>query len=421
MDSFELLNMYRKVLYCLLLISACLGAFRIVDFFKVFFKKSKLEETDKKARFAIVIPARNESKVIEGLLKSIKKQDYDQNLLDIYVCVREENDPTIEIAKKYDASTTCYLSKTKPDALNYLFKNMIKENKEYDAILIMDADNLIKKNFITEMNKSYQAGYQIGVGFRNNKEWNNGCVSACSALTFLMINSLQNKPNNEINKNMVVSGTGYYISYDLIKSFGGWPFTTLTEDYELSVYSTLNDIKIRYVDTAEFLDEQPTSFKVTMVQRLRWVKGYLQVHKKYKKDLNEIENTQSSTKFQKLKLKIGIWPFVLAIVSVVVYAISLISTALLGSIIELSSKKVFIDALLQLLFIIYAAMVVFSFVIFMLDIKRVKIKPFNLIKACLFNPIFLASYIPIMLKALRVEEVEWTPIVHTINKDDKDE
>ena len=75
MNGFELLIIYRKVLICFLLVSAFFGFFRIVDFFKAFMRKNSLQETNKKARFAIVIPARNESKVIEGLLKSIKKQD----------------------------------------------------------------------------------------------------------------------------------------------------------------------------------------------------------------------------------------------------------------------------------------------------------------------------------------------------------
>ena len=40
--------------------------------------------------------------MIESLLISIKDQNYNQELLETYVIVESEDDPTCEIAKKYD-------------------------------------------------------------------------------------------------------------------------------------------------------------------------------------------------------------------------------------------------------------------------------------------------------------------------------
>lgn len=421
MDGIVLLELYKRVLCYVLVLSALLGIFKISAFVKAFFRKDYLDDTSKKGKFAIVIPARNESKVIEGLLKSIKKQDYDQNLLDIYVVVRDECDPTVEIVKKYNATVKCVYANSKPEVLDYIFKYMIENKLEYDAVFIIDADNILKSNFITEMNKSYQMGYPIGLGYRNNKEWNNGVVSACSALTFFMINTFQNKPNNETNQNMVVSGTGYYIDYNLIKEFKGWPFTTLTEDYELSMYCTLNNIKIRYVESAEFLDEQPTSFKVSFIQRLRWVKGFIQSHRKYKNELNGIGNEETGSRIiAKLKTKIGIWPFVIAIVAVVIYIFMILGTLGVGYFIGLTNRQALAKALMNIVGIIYLALVIFSLLLFALEYKRINIKFINMIKASLFNPLFLAAYVVLIIKALKNEEVEWVPIVHSINKDDED-
>ncbi len=421
MDCSVLLNLYQNALIGILLACALLGSFRIKNFIKAFFKKTPLPDTNIKGKYAIVIPARNESKVIEGLLKSIKRQDYDQELLDVYVIVREEKDPTIEIAKRYGAITKSVYANNKSQVLNYTFKYMLESKKEYDALFIVDADNILKENYISEMNKAYQAGYPIGVGYRNNKEWNNGSVSACSALTFFMTNTLQNRPNNETNLNMVVSGTGYYISYKLIKEFEGWPFNTLTEDYELSVYCTINNIKIKYVESAEFLDEQPTSFKVSCIQRLRWVKGYLEVQKKYRKELSEVDDQSNATTLGKIKTKIGIWPFLLAIIGIIVYLFFLIVTVCLGPFAGLTNEVVIGKEILKLFLIIYISLVIFTLVLFLLEIKRINITFINLIKACLFNPIFLFAYVPLIIRAFKSKEIEWVPIAHTINKDDEDE
>ena len=50
-------------------------------------------------RIAILIPARNESKVIESLLISIENQS-SSILKDVYVIVEDEHDKTVDIVKK---------------------------------------------------------------------------------------------------------------------------------------------------------------------------------------------------------------------------------------------------------------------------------------------------------------------------------
>ena len=45
----------------------------------------------------------------------------------------------------------------------------ITKAKNYDAYFIFDADNILDKNYISEMNKSFMSGYDIGIGYRLNK------------------------------------------------------------------------------------------------------------------------------------------------------------------------------------------------------------------------------------------------------------
>ena len=54
--------------------------------------------------FCILIPARDESKVIEDLLKSIKNQTKPINMQDVYIIVESASDPTVNIAKTYGAT-----------------------------------------------------------------------------------------------------------------------------------------------------------------------------------------------------------------------------------------------------------------------------------------------------------------------------
>ena len=184
--------------------------------------------------FCVLIPARDESKVIEGLLKSLTLS---VNMQDVYVIVEDMSDKTVDICKKYNA--TVILRTTKKQRKGYALDEAIKQIKDYNLYFIFDADNIVDKNFFKEMKKTYEAGYDIGVGYRNCKNGNDNIISACSSLTFSMINTLGNDFRNKHNSNVIVSGTGFYIKGSWIKKWKGYPFHTLTEDYELSLYSII--------------------------------------------------------------------------------------------------------------------------------------------------------------------------------------
>ena len=59
----------------------------------------------------------------------------------------------------------------------------------------------------------------------------------------------------------------------------------VTEDIEFTADCIANGVTIGYCERAEFYDEQPTRLSVSWHQRMRWVKGYFQVYKKYGRQL----------------------------------------------------------------------------------------------------------------------------------------
>ena len=110
-------------------------------FFTRIFPKAK-----KNHKYAIVIAARNEEKVIGNLLDSIHKQDYPQDLITTFVVCDNCTDKTQEVALAHGA--ICYsryddIHKTKGFALQYLFE-CIKRDYGIDSFagyFVFDADN----------------------------------------------------------------------------------------------------------------------------------------------------------------------------------------------------------------------------------------------------------------------------------------
>ena len=162
----------------------------------------KNKKTDK---YCILIPARNESKVIEDLLISIENQTYKINPKDVYVIVENKEDKTVEITNKHKMNIIYrkdLTKKRKGYALDEAIKEILKQNKKYEAYFIFDADNILDKEYIKEMTKNIKEGYDIGISYRNTKNGDN-LVSGASALTFSMINTIGNTLKNKYTNKQI--------------------------------------------------------------------------------------------------------------------------------------------------------------------------------------------------------------------------
>ena len=73
----------------------------LIDYILSYFNSNVPKEKNNKGKFAILIPARDESRVIEELLNSILNQTRKINSDDVYVIVEEESDKTVELVKLY--------------------------------------------------------------------------------------------------------------------------------------------------------------------------------------------------------------------------------------------------------------------------------------------------------------------------------
>lgn len=380
----------------------------------------KFPNAKKQHKFAILIPARNESSVIEGILQSLQNQDYPKELFDAYVIVETETDPTVKICEKYENATAFVRPdlnvKSKGGALDHLLKHLIStgiaEEKGYEAYFIFDADNTLQTNFLTEMNKTFDAGYELSLSYRNSKNWNDGWVASCSALTFSMLNTFQNKCRARFNKNVLVSGTGFYISARIIHLLGGWPFQSLTEDVEISNYAVLNDIKATYNENTEHFDEQPISLKISWNQRIRWVKGHMQVSKKYSKKLIKSSLISKENRLGKLDFGLNIIPIAIPLATVIVYCLLTLGLGIAGVCLRVAPnlwQLAFINFTVALIGI-YAFFALYTLAMLLAERKHINITLKNAIICILMNPFFMALYLPIFLTALFKKEVKWKPI-----------
>lgn len=230
-------------------------------------------------KYAILIAARNEETVIGNLIDSIRQQDYPAELIDIFVVADNCTDNTAQAARELGAY--CYERqdsdhKTKGFALQYLVECIRKDYgiDAYEGYFLFDADNLLKKDFVSRMNDSFDAGEKIITSFRNTKNFDDNWISASYGLHWIRSARSEHRARSLFRLATRIQGTGFLFASEVIKN--GWPYTSLTEDRAFCADAVVNGYKISYNDAAEFFDEQPVSLRIAMRQRIRWAKGHLQ-------------------------------------------------------------------------------------------------------------------------------------------------
>lgn len=253
-----------------------IGFLGIIKQNKVEFKKSK-----KNNFFAILIPARNEGEVIGNLIDSLLELNYPKDRYRVYVIPNNCSDNTREIVKeKLVSIIDCNIPvKTKGDVLKYTF-NVLKDNKEIDAYLIFDADNVVHEDFLIHMNDCLNSGYNVAEGFRDVKNPSDNWISSSYTIFYLFQNIFFNKSRMSLNLSSSINGTGFMISKKLIDKDGFLTYT-LTEDVEFAGQCALKNEKIAFVRQAITYDEYPDNFTLSFKQRKRWSAGIIECMKKY--------------------------------------------------------------------------------------------------------------------------------------------
>ncbi len=139
------------------------------------FKKPMVFEAKKQHRYAILISAKNEENVIAHLIHSILNQEYPKELIQVFVVADNCSDQTADVSR--GAGATVYerydsQQLGKGYALQYLLRQIDKDYglDTFEGYLVFDADNLLEKNYIQEINKVFDNGYRIITSYGNTTD-----------------------------------------------------------------------------------------------------------------------------------------------------------------------------------------------------------------------------------------------------------
>ena len=369
-------------------------------------KAAALEATPH--NYAVLICARNESAVIADLIGSLRSQTYDQSLLHIFVLADNCTDDTSDIARS--AGATVYerfnnVQVGKGYALQTLLGHLEQDYPAgFDGYIVFDADNILDPGYIAAMNRTFSQGHDIVTSYRNSKNYGDNWISAGYALWFLRESRYLNGARMRLGTSAAVGGTGFLFSQRILDKTNGWQFYLLTEDIEFSVRHITDGEIIAICEDAVLYDEQPTDFRQSCRQRLRWAKGYIQVFQKYGGKLLKGAARGSWSCFD---MAMAIMPaFVLTCVSI------LANVTLSGiGLAEGAGLWFAMRSLLECLGGIYLTLLAIGAVTTATEWDRIQAPAWQKVMYTFSFPLFMFTYIPISFAALFMK-VEWKPIRH---------
>ena len=369
--------------------------------------KDKPLKVNKNHRFMAIIPAHNEEAVVGNLIESLKNQNYNKDLYDIYVIADNCTDNTAKVAK--EAGAIVYkrfdeTKKTKGYALNWFLQQKIEENAPYDAFFVFDADNIVHPDFIKNMNKKLCQGEDVVQGYRDIKNPTDSWITAGYAIFYWTMHRFYHLARYNLGLSPLLNGTGFMVRFDVVKP-QGWDTKTLTEDIEFSLKRIIKGKKLGWATDAICYDEQPVGFVQSWSQRSRWTVGHIQCIHEYTKKLTiAAKENKTMMNFDGLLYIVGSIPmFILTLL--------LLATNFLMYAGDGMTQAELMMNMLRYLVPTFLLPIATGVIAMYLD-KR-PIKP--MLKGLACYPLFMGSWLLINFKCLFKRETTWEKINHVRN------
>ena len=242
------------------------------------YRRKKSEASTERRRFAVLIAARNEESCIAGIIESLRAQHYPSGLFDLGVLPNNCTDHTADAARRVGAEVMEMPAsvRSKGAALQYASNALLRGPRRYDAFCVFDADNEADPSFLSEMNQALSRTAIVKSRILAKNRTQAG-ISACYEIYFCTANRFLNRAREALGLSARVIGTGFAIRRDLLEELGGFPCCTLAEDAELYAACLAHGVRIGYCETAVTYDEEPVTWRASLVQRRRWMSGIMQV------------------------------------------------------------------------------------------------------------------------------------------------
>jgi cellulose synthase/poly-beta-1,6-N-acetylglucosamine synthase-like glycosyltransferase len=245
----------------------------------LFASSKKFTEKEGYKKMAILLPAYKEDAVILDSANHALFQQYPSHMYDVVVIADSLQPPTIERLRKLPIKLieVNFEESTKAKALNAAFDNL---KGHYDVAVVLDADNLMKADFLSKINAAFYNGCYAVQGHRIAKNLNTR-FAVLDGLSEEINNHIFRKGQQALGFSSSIIGSGMAFSYLYLKQVMAEINAVGGFDKELELKLIEDNHRIVYLEDAYVLDEKVQRSEVYAGQRTRWISAQLIYLKKY--------------------------------------------------------------------------------------------------------------------------------------------
>lgn len=226
-------------------------------------------------RFAVLIAARNEARVIGDAVASIRAQLYGGPVR-VAVVADHCRDATAEQARRagaevYERSEGSG-SSTKGRALAWLWRQLPR-TQDLDAVAVLDADNVAAPDFLDKMNRELSRGFRVVQGLRATKNPDESHASRLDGLAEALNQRVEAAGRRQLGLSGPISGSGMALAAAEFARLVEGDSDSVVEDCEWQIRLLLAGVPIHWTPEALIYDEKVTRYADIPAQRGRWMRG----------------------------------------------------------------------------------------------------------------------------------------------------
>lgn len=220
-------------------------------------------------KFAVFIPAYKEDGVIVDVAHKALQQTYPKELFTVVIIADSLLDETIAKLKQLPIQVVkvSFESSTKVKSLNFAMQSL---TQHFDYAVVLDADNVMKPDFLERLAGAHAAGRKAVQGQRLAKNTNN-TMAFLDGLSEAVNNHIYRQGTTALGLSCSISGSGVSFDYAIFKELLGGMTSVGGFDRELEVHLLDRGVKVIYYKDAAVYDEKVQKTAVFENQRKRWI------------------------------------------------------------------------------------------------------------------------------------------------------
>ena len=228
--------------------------------------------SNRMSRFLILYPAYNEDRVVINAVERFLMQDYPPSLYTVAVISDHMQPETNNYLRSLPITllTPTFEKSSKAKAMQYAI-NEVKG--DFDNVVIMDADNVVRSEFLSQLNILCSV-YDAIQCHRCAKNANND-VAVLDGASEEINNTIFRKAHNRLGLSSALIGSGMCFKYELFKE-NVFKLSTAGEDREMEALLLSQGIFIKYAPDIHVFDEKVSNQDNFQRQRMRWMTAQVQ-------------------------------------------------------------------------------------------------------------------------------------------------